>query len=133
VTTEQDELDAYFWKRTKIIVIIVPLATIGGLLAGPFKENRYDSVIYHSDKTAAVVADKTEYTPWYALDSRYRVTYDYTIEDRSYRNTEDMKYKGCFDKLIAGQQTYIYYDRNQPQQSYTECNLNRLAGRKAIQ
>lgn len=130
MTQEQDELDAYFWKRARIIVIVLPLLTVAGLMVGPYGENRYESVRYHSDKTAAMVKGKTEYAPWYRLHPQYLVTYEYSIGDEKYTATEDMEYKECFDAVTVGRQTYVYFDRSRPDQSYTECHLNRLTARK---
>ena len=130
MTQEQDELDAYFWKRTKVIVIVLPLVTLAGLLIGPYRENRYDSVRYHSDKTAAVVTGKRENAAWHRQSEQYLVTYDYSIEDEKFTTTEDIGHRECFDTMTVGQQIYIYYNRDHPEQSYTECRLNHLISKK---
>lgn len=133
MTQEQDELDAYFWKRTRIIILVLPLVTVAGLW--PYNDSRFNSVRYHSDKTAAVVTGKKEEGTWLQWlhvkqDGRYLVTYDYMIEDEKFTTTEDMGYRECFDAAQPGQQIYIYFDREHPTQSYSECHLNRLTGSK---
>jgi len=121
---EQDELDAYFWQRTRKIVVVIVLFTLGGLMIGPYQERRFHSVKYRSDKTAAAVTGKKEYAAWYSVYDTYQVTYDYSVEDETFTTTEEIEYKECFDRMVVGQQIYIYYDRNQPEKSYNECDIN---------
>lgn len=133
MTDEEDALNAYLKKRSLVVIIGLPLITAIALTASPWRGNPYNSVYYHSDKTAAVVTGKEEFTPWYSsffpsAFTQWQVTYRYSIEGTDYTNTEDTGYKDCFDKMTVDQQTYIFFDKEKPGQSYTECKLRHLVG-----
>jgi hypothetical protein len=137
VTDQEDALNAYLKTRSICVIIGLPLITAIALTASPFKGNPYNSVYYHSDKTAAVVTGKEEITPWYfaflpqsPMFTQWLVSYRYSIGDAHYTHTEDTEDKNCFDKMDVDQQIYIFFDKEKPEQSYTECKLNRLTGRR---
>lgn len=143
---EQSALDAYFWKRTRGIIVVLLLVTLygwwggsledlsqGRLRSGPNGVNKYESVVLHSDKLVGVITGKKELHRWWPPFTRYQVSYEYTIGDDRHQATEQLDdARECYDALTVGQQAYIYYNRDVPEQTFTECHFKMLVNKKPL-